>query len=318
MNRPDGRSSKCRISRRRQTESNNSCKLNEVYHMTQLHAILMIQKRAKAAKVVAINYEEWPRSGYIESLNRRTKHSFQLPGEYWTFAFGSLKILDIAHEHHNLNRDTKNNPVRNCALGPWKNRRYFNITISDPGNFHFLTNLLIRLFHNCQNRDVNFALTLIQLNADTRTHTLFTDCSNTRPYTSTISTSCSKQQHETYLQLDCCLAESNAPAKHPFRSTAAARSVPCPKPQAERASHEQTSQQWAEEPIFVAYMMVIAQVILYARIITFRIPFSLRTLYFTIKQQQQQLHDGYSSSHTICQDYYFQNSFLGENTMFYY
>ena len=50
----------------------------------------------------------------------------------------------------------------------------------------------------------------------TLSHTLFVDCNNTRPYTSTISTSYAKQQIETYLQLDCGLAESNAPAKHPI------------------------------------------------------------------------------------------------------
>ena len=87
---------------------------------------------------------------------------------------------------------------------------------------------------------------------------LFTDCSNTRPYTSTISTSYrSKQQHETYLQLDCGLAESNAPAncKHPIsfhRSRLPCALPPCRERQAERASHEQTAQQRANETICAA------------------------------------------------------------------
>ena len=77
-------------------------------------------------------------------------------------------------------------------------------------------------------------------------------------YTSTISTSYSKQQHETYLQLDCGLAKSNAPAKHPIlfhRSRLLCPLSPCRERQAGRASHEQTSQQRANETICAAYFL---------------------------------------------------------------
>ena len=39
-----------------------------------------------------------------------------------------------------------------------------------------------------------------------------------RPYSTSMSTIYSKQQHETYLQLDCGLAEPNAPARHWIRN----------------------------------------------------------------------------------------------------
>ena len=77
-------------------------------------------------------------------------------------------------------------------------------------------------------------------------HTPFADCINTRPYTSTIDTTYTKQQHETYLrlQLDCGLAESNALAKQPIsfdRSRLPCSPSSCRERQAKRASHEQRS-----------------------------------------------------------------------------